>query len=122
MSGRPGGNRTPSPRFWRPMLCQLSYWPTNQPLTNRQRLLAFLVRRVLPAVAAELVELQPLRALTPVLGRAVVPALAVPACQRDDLAHCSALLDDIGNGSGANRSSAFADGEPRALLERDGRQ
>src|SRR5579864_6003079 len=26
-SGRPGGNRTPSPRFWRPMLCQLSYWP-----------------------------------------------------------------------------------------------
>ena len=26
-SGRPGGTRTPNPRFWRPMLCQLSYWP-----------------------------------------------------------------------------------------------
>ena len=26
-SGRPGGNRTPNPRFWRPVLCQLSYWP-----------------------------------------------------------------------------------------------
>ena len=26
--GRPGGNRTPNPRFWRPVLCQLSYWPT----------------------------------------------------------------------------------------------
>ena len=27
--GRPGGNRTPNLRFWRPPLCQLSYWPTD---------------------------------------------------------------------------------------------
>ena len=27
-SGRPGGTRTPNRRFWRPVLCQLSYWPT----------------------------------------------------------------------------------------------
>ena len=27
-SGRTGGNRTPNPRFWRPVLCQLSYCPT----------------------------------------------------------------------------------------------
>src|SRR5262245_7876653 len=27
-AGRPGGNRTPNLRFWRPPLCQLSYWPT----------------------------------------------------------------------------------------------
>jgi hypothetical protein len=27
--GRPGGNRTPNLRFWRPPLCQLSYWPTS---------------------------------------------------------------------------------------------
>src|SRR5690606_11667496 len=27
-SGRPGGNRTPNLRFWRPPLCQLSYWPS----------------------------------------------------------------------------------------------
>jgi hypothetical protein len=26
-AGRPGGNRTPNLRFWRPLLCQLSYWP-----------------------------------------------------------------------------------------------
>src|SRR2546430_4482801 len=26
--GRPGGNRTPNPRLWRPVLCQLSYWPS----------------------------------------------------------------------------------------------
>src|SRR6185503_8331125 len=25
--GRSGGTRTPSPRFWRPVLYQLSYWP-----------------------------------------------------------------------------------------------
>src|SRR5882672_11010616 len=25
--GRPRGNRTPNLRFWRPTLCQLSYWP-----------------------------------------------------------------------------------------------
>ncbi len=28
--GRPGGNRTPNLRFWRPPLCQLSYWPKTQ--------------------------------------------------------------------------------------------
>src|SRR5690554_5529991 len=27
VNGRPGGNRTPNLRFWRPPLCQLSYWP-----------------------------------------------------------------------------------------------
>ncbi len=26
-TGRPGGTRTPNLRFWRPLLCQLSYWP-----------------------------------------------------------------------------------------------
>ena len=25
--GRPGGTWTPNLRFWRPLLCQLSYWP-----------------------------------------------------------------------------------------------
>src|SRR6266702_3108023 len=27
--GRPGGTRTPNPRFWRPVLHQLSYWPSH---------------------------------------------------------------------------------------------
>src|SRR5215469_3754188 len=35
-AGRPGGNRTPNLRFWRPPLCQLSYWPT---FTGENRLL-----------------------------------------------------------------------------------
>src|SRR6202049_591681 len=29
-AGRPGGNRTPNLRFWRPPLCQLSYWPAEK--------------------------------------------------------------------------------------------
>src|SRR5436189_532358 len=28
--GRPRGNRTPNLRFWRPTLCQLSYWPVSR--------------------------------------------------------------------------------------------
>src|SRR5580698_11576186 len=30
-SGRSGGTRTPGPRFWRPMLYQLSYTPKSRP-------------------------------------------------------------------------------------------
>ena len=37
VTGRPGGNRTPNPRFWRPVLCQLSYWPTRVPPHHDQR-------------------------------------------------------------------------------------
>src|ERR1700722_3436710 len=32
--GRPGGNRTPNLRFWRPPLCQLSYWPALKQLLH----------------------------------------------------------------------------------------
>ena len=66
------------------MLCQLSYWPLD--------LLALLVRRVLPAEPAVLGELEPFRALTAVLRRAVVAALAVGAGQLDDVSHCSVPL------------------------------
>src|SRR5262245_52052336 len=29
-TGTPGGTRTPNLRFWRPLLCQLSYWRVDQ--------------------------------------------------------------------------------------------
>ncbi len=45
------------------------------------------MRRVLAAEAAELIELQPLRRLLLVLRRAVVPAFALGARQRDDVSH-----------------------------------
>ena len=48
---------------------------------------AFLVRRVLAAVSAELVELEPLGALPAVLRRAVIPPFALGARQGDDFTH-----------------------------------
>src|SRR5690349_18579410 len=45
------------------------------------------MRRVLPAEAAVLAELDPLRRLLLVLRRAVVPALAVAAGQVNDVSH-----------------------------------
>src|SRR5690606_3830601 len=33
--GRPGVTRTPNLRFWRPLLCQLSYWPRQSPRSSR---------------------------------------------------------------------------------------
>ena len=40
--GTPGGTRTPNLRFWRPLLCQLSYWRIHKlcTLPKRQRRLA----------------------------------------------------------------------------------
>jgi hypothetical protein len=45
------------------------------------------MRRMFPAEAAELRELQPLRRLLLVLGRAVVTPLAFLARERDDVSH-----------------------------------
>src|ERR1051326_629667 len=56
--GRPRGTRTPNLRFWRPLLCQLSYWPTvaqktaNTDLCADIPLLRFPMNRVLAVVTA----------------------------------------------------------------------
>src|SRR5579872_7072096 len=81
-------------------------------------------------MAAVLVELEALGALAPVLRAAVIAALALSARERDDFAHpppsfrapATRLLDDLRDGAGADRPPAFANREPRALLERDRRQ
>src|SRR5437867_3682076 len=105
-AGRPGGNRTPNPRFWRPVLCQLSYWPsrltrvgtgawglgagtTQPPVPSLQPLLRLLVRSMFSAEAAELRELQPLGRFLLVLRRAVVAPLALGARERDQISHWS---------------------------------
>ena len=59
-------------------------------LTKSAELLRFLMPRVLPAVPAVLAELEALGRLLPVLRRAVVPALALGARQRNDVSHRSA--------------------------------
>src|SRR5688572_23331043 len=53
------------------------------------------MRRVLPAEPAVLAELEPFRALPPVLGGAVIPAFARGARQRDDLAHYSTISEMV---------------------------
>jgi hypothetical protein len=50
-------------------------------------LLNFLMSRVLPARIAELRRLEPVLMLLPVLGRRVVPVLAIVALQRNDFSH-----------------------------------
>ena len=81
------------------MLYQLSYWPIHEVRSEkpdfeflaspfqRDPLLAFFVRRVLPAEPAVLVELEPFRALPAILGRAVVATFTFAARERDDFAH-----------------------------------
>src|SRR6185437_3110868 len=47
--GRSGGDRTPNPRFWRPVLYQLSYTPICSRATRRPPTLAARVRAILPS-------------------------------------------------------------------------
>src|SRR5262249_41727250 len=112
-NGRPGGNRTPNPRFWRPVLCQLSYGLRNCGL------LRLLVIRMLPAEAAVLRKLQPLSRLLLVFRRAVVAPLAHRAGERDDVSHNASLLDDLRHRARADGAAPLADGEARAFFERD---
>src|SRR6202022_3528521 len=120
-SGRPGGSRTPSPRFWRPVLYQLSYWPiprrgAHSPL---QFLLGLLVPGVLPAVPAVLAHLEAVGRLLPVLRRAVVPPLTFVARQTNDVAHV--LLNNLRDGTGADGSAAFANRKARTFFNGDRR-
>src|ERR1700730_4082287 len=49
--GRSGGARTPHPRFWRPVLYQLSYTPKSNDLENRQA--ADLYNEIAPPIGAQ---------------------------------------------------------------------
>jgi hypothetical protein len=40
-NGTPGGTRTPNLRFWRPLLCQLSYWRVVRSILDPTGLLHF---------------------------------------------------------------------------------
>src|SRR4030042_716715 len=86
ISGRPGRNRTHNPRFWRAVLCQLSYWPVSpragrlaRPICVEWYLLRLAVHRVLAAARAILAELDPPRIVAAVLLRRVVAFLALRA-------------------------------------------
>jgi hypothetical protein len=57
----------------------LVFQSQNGPITQALNLFHFLVRRVLPATAAEFFELQPLGRRLAVLGRRIVPLFAITA-------------------------------------------
>src|SRR5438105_13278119 len=61
-SGRGGATRTPDPRFWSPLLYELSYTPVPVGATSIRRLRplrGFLVGGVFPAARAGLLDVQP---------------------------------------------------------------
>src|SRR5207245_9209204 len=86
-SGRGGATRTPDPRFWRPLLYQLSYTPVPVGANSIRRLpplLGFLVRGVFPSPGAELLDLQPVGVILLVLHGCVVALLTGLTLQGDD--------------------------------------
>ena len=121
---RAGGTRTPNPRFWRPVLYQLSYDPSRTLRCGVWPLPGFLVRRVSPAPSAELPELDSVRGVPPALHCLVVPTLAFLASHRhcDALACCHRLTTPVrGRASrrlpqrpGASEGRSLAGGEGRA--------
>jgi hypothetical protein len=61
---------------------KIAFWPL---VTDHWTLLLhFLMRRVLAATIAELLELQPFRRRLPVLGRRIIPLFAITALQRNN--------------------------------------
>jgi hypothetical protein len=85
MAGRAGGTRTPDPRFWRPVLYQLSYSPAQR---DEGTLLArLLVHGVRPAPPTVLLELDAVRVVLLVLVGVVIATLALLASERDELTH-----------------------------------
>src|SRR6202158_686774 len=88
------------------------------------------MRRVLAARIAKFLGFQPVLVLLAVLGRRVVPVLAIAALQRNNFAHRSihlspglrrqailCLFDDLGHGAGADGVAAFANREAQPFLE-----
>jgi hypothetical protein len=84
INGRAGGARTPDPRFWRPVLYQLSYSPKKH---TRRRSARLLVHGVRPAPATVLLELDAVRVVLLVLVGVIVATLAFLASERDELTH-----------------------------------
>lgn len=90
--------------------------------TRRQRLAGFLVRSVLVAVGAELVELNAVRIVAPVLLSDVVAVLAIGACERDLGADVGRLGHDASFWSASGtRPEVAAVGLSHRLAERTAR-
>jgi hypothetical protein len=100
--GRPGGTRTPNNRFWRPVLCRLSYWPPDSGQLPR-----FPVHHMFSLEAAILLQLNPIRSCPLVLRARVTSPLTARARQRYHLPRHIASTFRLHLTSRTNRNSAF---------------
>src|SRR5690606_17187455 len=114
---RGAGIRTLNLRIWNPSLCQLELHPSEGAATAPARalLLALLVRLVLPAGAAELLEAELRQAAGQPLGGAVVPLGADLALHRNVPASELGLL---GHDSTSTYSELHSARSPRPGFER----
>src|SRR4029078_4153422 len=113
--GRGDRTRTYNRRFWRPVLCQLSYTPA------APALLGLAVEGVTPVTGTVFHELDPIRIVLLVLARRVrsLPALGALELQRGtrlDLGH-RRLPREARDGTGTDGPAALADGEALADVE-----
>src|SRR5687768_4421489 len=92
VDGTPGGTRTPNLRFWRPLLCQLSYW-------RRSGDSRFEIGD----------------------SRSKAESRLLPANPDSRTSNPSLLLDDLRHHAGADRAAALADRETQAVVHRDRR-
>src|SRR5690606_27602016 len=99
LDGTPGGTRTPNLRFWRPLLCQLSYWRTE-------------IRPAPGKGNGGLRRLAPIRA-----GRRAVACRGTRFRSPPWRGPC--LLDDLRHHARADGPAALADREAQALVHRD---
>src|SRR5688500_6193971 len=91
-NGTPGGTRTPNLRFWRPLLCQLSYW------------------RVSGTSSLKLVSPQDGEGGPPGGPPFALDAATFPPPQ--------GLLQDLGHHAGADRAAALAHCKAQTLVHR----
>src|SRR5690606_32798664 len=117
LDGTPGGTRTPNLRFWRPLLCQLSYWRIFELCRFRKRQWRLAPPLPVPAISGERGSGDSLRG-----GGSRITRRArddVPAAVRARRARAVTSLDDLRHHAGADGAAAFADRETQAFVHRD---
>ena len=88
--GRPGGIRTPNPRFWRPMLCRLELLAS----VLVALLLSLAVNGMLATKAAILFSLKSFRRFLLIFPCRIIPTLAIDARQCNHVTHEAVLKLD----------------------------
>src|SRR5690606_34359932 len=105
LGGTPGGTRTPNLRFWRPLLCQLSYWRIVECCRPEKAMAAC---AALPGSGWRGSGWRSLAALGMTFRQP-------RACG----AWAVRSLDDLRHHAGADGAAAFADRETQAFVHRD---